>query len=410
VSAAARSAPALGGSAGGPGAGRAGGGARDGDAPGRPTGAAVAGHGRRATVALLLGVWTVFGVLWLSPRLLNHLVADYPLRWLNVAVGFSYAYFWAALTPLVFLVVRRWPLGRRDLRQNVPVHLAALVAFLVLDRGFMLASDLLLGWIQWQPPVPDSAIDRFLRLVVAGTPLFLLTYAVVAGVAHAVAYRRLARERELRAARLEERLARTDVQRLAMQLQPPFLFDTLGAVSRLVREDPRRADRLLTRLSDLLRLTLDHAGRTEVSLGEEIQFLEAYLEIERARFGNRVRVDLDVAADALDARVPNLLLQPLVEGAVRRGVEAGGEPGRIEVHAGRRNGTIQLRVREDGAGLAPDAPDERIAAMRDRLRQLYGPDGFELADGDGGRQITLTIPWAGAGGDAAARGNGESHP
>jgi hypothetical protein len=366
--------------------------------------------GRPATVALLLGVWTVFGVLWLSPRILNHLVADYPLRWLNVAVGFSYAYFWAALTPLVFLVVRRWPLGRRDLRQNVAVHLAALVGFLVLDRGFMLASDLLLGWIPWQPAVPGSVVERFLRLVVAGTPLFLLTYAVVAGVAHAVAYRRLARERELRAARLEERIARTDVQRLAMQLQPPFLFDTLGAVSRLVREDPRRADRLLTRLSDLLRLTLDHAGRAEVSLGEEMQFLEAYLEIERARFGNRVRVDLDVAADALDARVPNLLLQPLVEGAVRRGAEAGGAPRRIEVHAGRQNGRIQLRVREEGAAPAPAGPDERIAAMRDRLRQLYGPDGFELAEGEGGRQITLTIPWAGAGGDAGARGNGESHP
>lgn len=369
------------------------------------------GLGRSATVALLLGAWTVFGVLWVSPRILNHLVADYPLRWLNVGVGFAYAYFWALLTPLVFLVVRRHPLGRRDLRQNLAVHLGAAVVFLMLDRGFMLGSDLLLGWIPWEPPVPGSVVERFLRLVVAGTPLFLLTYTVVAGVAHAVAYRRLARERELRAARLEERIARTDVQRLTMQLQPPFLFDTLGAVSRLVREDPQRADRLLTRLSDLLRLTLDHAGKVEVSLGEEIQFLEAYLEIERVRFGDRVRVDLDVAADALDARVPNLLLQPLVESAIRRGADAGGEPRRIEVHAGRLNGRVLLRVREEGAVAVPGAAeDQRIAATRDRLRQLYGPDGFELADGEEGRQITLTIPWAGAGGADAARGNGESHP
>jgi LytS/YehU family sensor histidine kinase len=228
-----------------------------------------------------------------------------------------------------------------------------------------------------------------------------LTYWVVTGVSHAFEFYRRSRQSELRASRLEAQLSRAELHALKMQLHPHFLFNTLNTISALVHRDPRQADRMVARLGDLLRLTLDNQGVEEVSLKEELEFLQKYLEIEQTRFHDRLTVELDVDPASLDARLPNLLLQPLVENAIKHGVSARPGAGRIEISARRENGTLNLRVRDDGNGLpAYSKPDcsrsgVGLANTRARLVQLYGPaQRFELANAEGGGcEVTISIPY-----------------
>jgi LytS/YehU family sensor histidine kinase len=193
-----------------------------------------------------------------------------------------------------------------------------------------------------------------------------------------------------------------------MQLHPHFLFNTLNTISVLMQEDVEAANRMLVRLSELLRLTLRNTDAHEVSLKQELEFLRGYLEIEQTRFQDRLRVRWQVAADTLDAQVPNLLLQPLVENAIRHGIAPRSTAGTIEIRAARRNGTIELQVRDDGAGLSGELKQNNsgigLANTQARLKQLYGDKHrFHLAPADGGGlMVTVTIPF-----HTRAQGNGE---
>lgn len=184
-----------------------------------------------------------------------------------------------------------------------------------------------------------------------------------------------------------------------MQLQPHFLFNTLHAISALVHEDAEEADRMVAHLSELLRLSLENAGAQEVTLRQELEFLEPYLQIEQARFGNRLALRRDIAADVLDARVPNLVLQPLVENAVRHGIASRSGPGLVEISARRAGDRLRLEVRDNGSGLpAAGALREGVGLgnTRARLQQLYGADHrLEMRNVEGGGlRVTLEIPFA----------------
>src|SRR5262249_30976919 len=157
-------------------------------------------------------------------------------------------------------------------------------------------------------------------------------------------YRRL-RERELKASELEARLAQSQLQALKMQLQPHFLFNTLHTIAELVHEDPEMADRMIMRLSELLRMSLDNSSAHDVTLKQELDFLERYIEIERTRLGDRLRVQMAIAPETLGARVPNLILQPLVENAIRHGIAPHSSPGEITVRSEQRNQALWLQVR-----------------------------------------------------------------
>jgi two-component system LytT family sensor kinase len=195
----------------------------------------------------------------------------------------------------------------------------------------------------------------------------------------------------LKASQLQAQLAQSQLQALKMQLHPHFLFNTLHAISSLMRRDVEAAERMIARLSDLLRLTLENVGAQETSLRQELEFLERYLEIEQTRFRDRLQVKMEIEPETLDARVPNLILQPLVENAVRHGVTPHAGPGLI-----------------NGAGL-PDARRAQIkegvgwANTRARLEQLYGADHlFDLSNRDeGGLVVSLTIPFRVEGKDKA---------
>ncbi|HEV2732879.1 MAG TPA: histidine kinase [Terriglobales bacterium] len=190
------------------------------------------------------------------------------------------------------------------------------------------------------------------------------------------------------------------LQALRTQLHPHFLFNTLNAIATVVHRDPEAADQMIARLSDLLRLTLEGIGVQEVSPAQEIDFLRGYLEIEQARFGHRLTVDMQIAPEVLGARIPYLILQPLVENAIRHGVAPRSQPGRVVIRAESDNGFLVLEVRDNGPGLAAgfDTPTRRgmgLSNTRSRLEKLYGErQRFEAKNGsNGGCVVTLTSPF-----------------
>jgi ligand-binding sensor domain-containing protein/two-component sensor histidine kinase len=208
------------------------------------------------------------------------------------------------------------------------------------------------------------------------------------------------RDREVIASQLESELARAQVQILEMQLQPHFLFNTLNSIMVLIRQEPDLASQMVARLSEFLRLTLDSAGMQEVTLRRELEFLEKYLHIERIRFGDRLQIEQHVDPAVLDALVPNLLLQPIVENAIRHGVARKRGPAMIALSAGRSNGAVTLHVRDNGVGLPTrngGGMKEGIGIRntRQRLQHLYGNEFTFILDSppEGGVDVVLTLPF-----------------
>jgi two-component system LytT family sensor kinase len=249
-------------------------------------------------------------------------------------------------------------------------------------------------------PVPVTYAERVgLTLVAYGFFLFSVYCAIVA-VQHAALYYRAFRTRALEAARLEARLAHAQLDVLRMQLQPHFLFNTLNTVASLMTRDLPAAHATLVRLGELLRRSLEDGAGHEGPLRDELEFLDQYLEIQRARFRDRLRVEVDVEPAALDVDVPRLILQPLVENAIRHGVQEREGPGCIRVRGRRENGRLRLEVVDDGPGLGSGEPGGGgnggigLANTRARLAQLYGDEHvFRVENGEnGGVRVRLEIP------------------
>jgi len=322
-----------------------------------------------------------------SQTVLLNLSAGIQFKWWRVFLPAVFAWTtWAALAPLVFFVARRFRFDRPWRDAFVHVLVAA-----ALTTVHVFAEYVLLGRFGF--PARRLAFRSFALYQVHAD---LVTYAVLVGAWHARDWYARFRDRELRAAQLESRLAQARLEGLRMQLQPHFLFNTLHSISALMHRDVEAADRMLTRLSDLLRLTLESAATPEVPLSRELDFLDAYLEIQQTRFEDRLTVVRDVDPDALDALVPNLLLQPLVENAIRHGVAHRASGGRVEISARRENGRITLSVRDDGPGLVPGARQGvGISNTRARLEHLYGDAQSLALDNDprGGARVTVVAPY-----------------
>jgi LytS/YehU family sensor histidine kinase len=227
------------------------------------------------------------------------------------------------------------------------------------------------------------------------------------GVGHGLEYYRFYREREAHSAYLAARLAQAELEMLKSQLHPHFLFNTLHAISALMHRDVKAADRMIARLSELLRVALDYTGTQEVSLQEELAFLEPYVEIERVRLGDRLNVEYDIQPSVLEALVPHMILQPLVENAIRHGIAPRAQPGTVRIVARGRRDMLDLEVTDDGAGLAPGRSANGgvgLANTRARLEQMYG-DRFNFEPRNvsgGGFRVALTIPFRPVGPDDLA--------
>jgi LytS/YehU family sensor histidine kinase len=237
----------------------------------------------------------------------------------------------------------------------------------------------------------------FSHALVATFVFNLLVYWVVISVSHTMEYYLKFQEKEVRAAELEKSLTEAKLQALQMQLNPHFLFNTLHAISSLVHKDAEAADRMISRLSELLRYTLESTTAHEVPLHQELHILDRYLEIEQTRFGSRLSVVKQIAPEAMTVLVPNLVLQPIVENAIKHGIEPHARPGVINVSAGREENRLVLEVRDNGKGLKEGPQRERvgISNTRARLQQLYpSSHQFELLNApEGGLTVRLSIPW-----------------
>jgi len=230
---------------------------------------------------------------------------------------------------------------------------------------------------------------------------FSAAYIPIALIAHVVAYYSRFRERELRATQLEGQLAKAHLQTLKSQLQPHFLFNTLNSISALMLTDVAAADRMMISLGDLLRMSLKENENQITTLARETEFLSLYLEIERIRFEDKLHVLMDIAPNCLDAQVPHLLLQPLVENAVRHGISRRSDPGEVSVVAKHQGRHLEIWIRDTGPGLSlplPAVPSHGLGLKitRDRLFALYGSDqAFETHNRpEGGAEVHLRIPFS----------------
>jgi len=341
-------------------------------------------------------IWTLFGLFFSLQAYLAraYLGGGIPLstallRWL------SCAYAWAILTPLVMWLSRRVPLGMNRPARALAVHAVAAFAFSV--AGMLLYT---IGEQALDPGGDFFTREAFASLFVGGLHIDLLIYAMLVGVLHALEHQRRHRERELNAAQLEAALARAELSALRQQLNPHFLFNTLNSIGVLMEEDARAARKMLVHLSELLRMMLRSDRAQEVSVKDEIELLESYLEIERVRFQDRLEILLDVDPEALDARVPDLVLQPLVENAIKHGVVPRPSGGRVTVSVRKRKDQLRLEVSDDGPGLGSGGSARGAGlGLRNtqvRLEKLYG-DGhrFELTRAKpSGLCVVLTLPFA----------------
>ncbi len=306
-------------------------------------------------------------------------------------------YSWLALSPAILRVSRRFPvLGPRRLR-NLGVHLGAGTVAVVLNVMVVSAVQ------QYVPPAAPVEVPYLQRVAIglAGYGFFLLSvYCAIVAVQHAALYYRAFQTRALHAAQLETRLAHARMDVLKMQLQPHFLFNTLNTIASLMKHDVPAAHGTLVRLSGLLRRSLDGGSGHETPLRDELDFVEQYIEIQRARFRDRLHVEVDAEPATLELLVPRLVLQPLVENAIRHGVQEQEGPGRIVVRARRADGWLRLEVVDNGPGLAPAARGALrpegigLANTRARLGQLYGARyRFVLENAEaGGVRVVVEIP------------------
>jgi two-component system, LytTR family, sensor kinase len=348
------------------------------------------------------GFWTLIGLSFASQFYLSSLKAGRTISWLQ-AVAWSLGdwYVWALLSIPIVWIAQRFRIEGRSWKENVAIHIGASA---LLSIAYMLIRALIGQWQTHLSGNEATFLEAFKPLLLKTFHFNVLIYWVIVSVTHAVSYYRQFREREVQTAELEKNLTQAKLQTLQMQLNPHFLFNTLHAISALMHKDVDAADRMMTRLSELLRTTLESNQAHEIPLRQELSFLERYLEIEQTRFGSRLKVKMDIAPETFEALVPNLLLQPIVENAIQHGIEPRAKGGEVGISAKRVNDDLILQVRDNGAGLADDSRDGvGLSNTRSRLAQLYGKKHhFEMRNIDsGGLAVTASIPFHTAGSEAS---------
>jgi hypothetical protein len=293
---------------------------------------------RGPTWALIFAFWTLIAVLYASQNVFSSYSQGREIDWARlISWSFTRWLLWAVLTPLVFHFVRHFPIERHDLRRGLSKQL---VLGLVLALG-QLILETATNYVVWlMADAPIQPLERFQSLLTYTFHVNLLVYWAIVGAAHALDYYRKFRERELQASQLKAKLTQAQLQALKAQIHPHFLFNTHHAIlSLMLKKENEAAMKMLTRLSDLLRLSLENTTAHEVSLKQELEFLNLYLEIQQTRFQDRLQVQMEIAPDTLHACIPNLIMQPLVENAIQHGIAPHSSAGVLEIRATRDNPT-----------------------------------------------------------------------
>ncbi|MCI0614730.1 histidine kinase [bacterium] len=336
---------------------------------------------------LPIAAWIIVGLVFTSQLHFFAAHAGGKMSWLDSLVWEIPRWLlWAFFAPFVTRLARRYPVHKENAAKRIALHtffgvifsLIHLVLFVLIFHGIRT----LMG---------DHG-KFFDTLQFA----FALDFHVGVAVYWLLVLLRQSRDSEQRIARLHAELSQAQLQALKMQLHPHFLFNTLNSISSYLRKDVEIADEMIGRLGDFLRLTLQNSGAQEIPLQQELNFLKQYLEIEQLRFQDRLNADFDIAPETLTALVPNLILQPIVENAVRHGVSAKSGPGTIQIIAKRNDSKLQIIISDNGPGI-PEQPRQGIGitSTLNRLEQLYGAQGvFQITNrSDGGTIAILEIPF-----------------
>src|ERR1044072_3252896 len=350
----------------------------------------------------VVAVWAVIGIIYAAPIYVEVRAAQHGhMAWRIFAWGILAWGAWAPLTPAIVWLAQKFSLVGEAWRRNLIVYVPAFLVFSTLHTAAATAVALWIQPFDNMGESPDTFWARFLPRVPGSFGSDLLVYGAVIGVFYAINYYRKYREREFLASRLEAQLAQAQLDSLRMQLHPHFLFNTLNGIVGLVRDNKNTAAvNMLVGLSDLLRHTLEHSSRHEVELREEINFIKLYLSIQEMRFYDRLRSDLDIDPSTTKALVPNLILQPLTENALRHGIARTADSGLIGIRSTAQDGYLRLTVYDEGAGLPEDwqlkgSVGIGLANTIARLQQLYDDDHeFDIRNRpQGGVEVVIVMPF-----------------
>lgn len=360
--------------------------------------------------------WSIFLLAWTGLAFLGYLFLDaslvsepIPRRVHGLLVRWVLSlYLYGVAIPVVVVFSSRFPLNNETWKRNILLHLLAAILFTYLHTQLTeLLARLFIG--PFVPRPPNMPFRGPLRREI-GPGLFIyiirtfslsfLFYWFIASASHVFDYYKKLRARELQATQLQSQLASAQLQALKNQLHPHFLFNTLNTISSLVYQDARAADKMIRQLSDLLRMTLTNANVQEVTLREELDFLDTYLEIMQTRYRKRLHVSQEIADEALNALAPNLAIQLLVENAIKHSVEKTAGEGHIRICAKKIDKKVQIKIIDNGPGLQESVEEamQKGMGLRNtvkRLQQLYGERyrlEFENLD-EGGLKVVLEVPF-----------------
>jgi len=351
---------------------------------------------RLVRLGIIWGLWTIAALFFSTQVFMMYYSERQPIPYARAfLVQGSACYVWALVTPLILWLARRFRIDRDRWLRKVLLHMLFSVALVsTLIALHFVVYMFLAGRASSITPL------RLFGYVYPNLDRWILVYWLIFGVSHAFNYYTSYRKGELKASQLRTQLVQSQLEALKMQVQPHFLFNTLHSISALLSKDTEGARKMITRLGDFLRLTLENSGSMEVTLQQEIEFLNGYLEIERIRFQDRLTTDIKIDPTVLDVRVPNLILQPIVENAMRHAV-GNSRSGHVEITAAPINGALHIEVKDNGPGLQVDRAFEArrgkgvgLANTQARLVGLYGTAArFEMLNRpSGGLTVTIEIP------------------
>jgi len=350
---------------------------------------------------LLFGVWTVVALIFATISYAASLAET------NRRFGFGSAlqlnlvlfYLWGLFSLLILWFSRRFPVEfpLRNVR-NLVLHIPALLLFAGVHQAIHITTLwFVMPRMREQFPTLATAYRFYYGF---GFYIDLIIASLIIIAVHALLYYRKFRAGEVEQESLKAQLAQAELRALKMQLHPHFLFNTLHSISSLILEDPPKANSMIARLGDFLRLTLEHSDEQFVTLKQEMEFVRCYLDIEQVRFGDRLTVGLAIEPGTLAAQVPHLILQPVVENAIQHAIAPRAAPGKIQIAATKVGNMLRLEVADSGPGLAATGNGLRghgvgVRNVRARLEQLYGRIfSFEMTNkAEGGLAVVLQLPF-----------------
>lgn len=353
-------------------------------------------YARLRLVLFSFAAWTAVGVVFAMPRL-----ASTGAWWFVLRSSLAQWWAWGLLVPLIVAIDRRLPIAVNSLGTRLGVHIAIGLPTTLVYSYASAMLQAILGTKSWGGAVGFGPLHA---AVEGGFLWNLLVYLLVVGGWQAVQYSQHYLASQLKFERLERNFSEARLNALRMQLDPHFLFNALNTISSLVASQPKLARGMIEQLGDLLRLSLESGRRQQVRLSEELEFLGHYLAIQKTRFGDGLNVVIDVSASARDVMVPSLILQPLVENAVRHGLSPRPGGGTVWVQATIDDDVLYITVEDDGIGLGENWAEDRVGlglgVTRERIAVLHPAEGAGLQIGpreSGGTRVRVSIPASSAG-------------